>query len=354
MVILYQLTAQLIPYSALSGSKIAFTAASLHILSPAGLFLSAPYGESTFAFLNFAGMSSYARAVQLRYSPRQSSFKAEVFYTVGSGIFLAIAASIRGNGLLNGILFAWDALEALLQQRTLKSIQALGRLAAIGTAGMLIGIGFAMPQVIAYVEFCTDGQTRQWCDRIPPSIYSWVQDHYWGVGFLRYWTLSNLPLFLIAGPVLGLLVVTGSICLWKPEYIVQSLMSTESSKGHRHTGAIEVQQKALTSILRRLALPQLTLAVMAATSFHVQIVNRISSGYPLWYIVLAVAIHFRPMTDSTMGNGDLKVRPTSRTEGGRSLSASVLRGRRLQFVIRGLALYAIVQGGLYASFLPPA
>ena len=32
-----------------------------------------------------------------------------------------------------------------------------------------------------------------------------------------------------------------------------------------------------------LALPQVTLAVLALTSYHVQIINRLSSGYVVWY-----------------------------------------------------------------------
>lgn len=31
-----------------------------------------------------------------------------------------------------------------------------------------------------------------------------MQKHYWGVGMLRYWTLANLPNFLLAAPALGL------------------------------------------------------------------------------------------------------------------------------------------------------
>ena len=37
----------------------------------------------------------------------------------------------------------------------------------------------------------------------------------------------------------------------------------------------------------RLALPQLILAGLALTSYHVQIITRQSSGYPYWYIWLA-------------------------------------------------------------------
>lgn len=42
-------------FSGRKGRMLAFIAACLHIFSPAGLFLSAPYGESTYALLSFTG-----------------------------------------------------------------------------------------------------------------------------------------------------------------------------------------------------------------------------------------------------------------------------------------------------------
>ena len=71
-----------------------------------------------------------------------------------------------------------------------------------------------------------------------------------------------------------------------------------------------------------LALPQLVLAILALTSYHVQIITRISSGYPLWYIWLAAKATDEP--------------------------------KRVAIVIRWMVIYALVQAGLYASFLPPA
>lgn len=88
----------------------------------------------------------------------------------------------------------------------------------------------------------------------------------------------------------------------------------------------EVANKQRDALLFRLALPQLALAVLALTSFHVQIITRISSGYPLWYLVLA-----REITD-----GDAK------------------EIRIAKWTVRWMVMYALIQGVLFASFLPPA
>lgn len=82
------------------------------------------------------------------------------------------------------------------------------------------------------------------------------------------------------------------------------------------------------SMLVRLAVPQGILAVMALTSYHVQIINRISSGYPLWYWYLV---------SSAMNS-----------------LGSKKHSRTLAIVVQGMVAYALIQGVLFGSFLPPA
>lgn len=95
--------------------------------------------------------------------------------------------------------------------------------------------------------------------------------------------------------------------------------------------------------MRYFALPQALLAVLALTNFHVQIINRISSGYPIWYIVIAMAI---TQTSNGSATGDQSVLGKVMTRFERS---AVQKG-----IFRAMVLYALVQGALYASFLPPA
>jgi phosphatidylinositol glycan class V len=151
--------------------------------------------------------------------------------------------------------------------------------------------------------------------------------HIRNVGFLRYWTLPNLPLFLMAAPMLWLLLQS-SVTL------IRTSTQQPSEKPYRsHTSGKETSCPTArdTFQLPQLVLPQLVLAIAATSSFHVQIVNRISSGYPMWYITVAQWL----TAQHSVQNTDKKATTS-------------------QLVIRGMVMYSIVQGVLFAGFLPPA
>ena len=127
------------------------------------------------------------------------------------------------------------------------------------------------------------------------------------VGFLRYWTVSNLPLFLLAAPMLVVMLKSGLGYLAVPQ-LPAAGKPAETSR--------------LSSLVQSAAAAQVLLALLAVTTYHVQIITRISSGYPLWHWWLA----------EKLIRGDK--------------SASLL--------VMFMVIYASIQGALFASFLPPA
>uniref|UniRef100_A0A8B9WWJ3 GPI mannosyltransferase 2 n=1 Tax=Bos mutus grunniens TaxID=30521 RepID=A0A8B9WWJ3_BOSMU len=46
-----------------------------------------------------------------------------------------------------------------------------------------------------------EGNKPPWCSWGLPLIYSYIQDIYWNVGFLRYFELKQVPNFLLAAPM---------------------------------------------------------------------------------------------------------------------------------------------------------
>ena len=334
-ILLYLITYINLPGEETWRRSTAFVASCLFIVSPAGIFLSAPYSESLFAFFNFLGMISVSR---LR--PRSGSLPdtlRQTSVTICSGHFFAIACMIRGNGILSLLVYVEPGL--ILVNELIAGplrLPAFFKLFGVGIAGLLVLGGFAFPQILAYRKYCQQDVRRPWCDNFVPSIYSFVQEHYWNVGFLRYWTLSNVPLFLIALPMLSVMLLTGLVCL-SGRPMLAKFRPPPSSQSNE----LVTRQVPFPHGLRQMALPQIALAVLALTNFHVQIINRLSSGYPLWYIVLAIVI--------------------TTTEGGDLPAASVISGipylsnkKAQQWIVRSMIMYAMIQGGLFASFLPPA
>ena len=142
--------------------------------------------------------------------------------------------------------------------------------------------------------------------------------------------MSNLPLFILAAPMLSILVCS---CIWachgiwhKPER-EESRATITSTQGHFEAYKSVIDE----AFVIRMTLPQITLAVLALSTYHVQIVTRISSGYPLWYWWLASLI----LEDRRW----LIVGREFKTAG---------------LVTKWMISYAVIQGGLFASFLPPA
>ena len=161
----------------------AYVTAILHIFSPAGIFLSAPYAEALCAFLSFAGYLFYAKAVAGGHSdqrlPRNLS-------RLLSGAAFGLATSVRSNGILNGILFLEDAFViAITVVRTGPTVRSIKSLTSTGLGGVLIGAGLVVPQWVAYGQYCRldpelgTGSTRPWCQETIPSMYTFVQRHYW-------------------------------------------------------------------------------------------------------------------------------------------------------------------------------
>ncbi|KAK1992067.1 mannosyltransferase [Colletotrichum falcatum] len=309
--VLHELTLSLF-----SRPRLAFLSALLHVLSPAGLFLSAPYAEGLCAFFSFAGYYLLARV--------SDHPKGSLRWTAGqilAGALFGLATASRSNGLLNGLPFAVECL--MILPSLLASPMSLMNYAALFgpiLGGLLVATGSVVPQTLAWLRYCAGAsEARPWCTRTVPSIYSFVQEHYWGVGLFRYWTPSNLPLFILATPVLGLLIVSGWDVMNRPSGLARTPTADKPLPQRNDTRSTLVFSMAAAQVL---------LAVLAITTYHVQIITRIASGYAAWCWWAAACL----LDDGADGK--------RRGLGGKIVTFSVM--------------YAAVQGVLFASFLPPA
>ena len=134
-----------------------------------------------------------------------------------------------------------------------------------------------------------------------------------------------------------MLLILGFSSLWglggvRASWVFDDAENAVSNQPPTNTNKpIQKHKDGLLLTIRRLSMPQLTLAILALTNYHVQIITRLSSGYPLWYWWVASSMVAKSPINATGGNVTRKM-----------------------IISRWMIIYALVQGGLFASFLPPA
>ncbi|KAF3165399.1 ER membrane glycoprotein subunit of the GPI transamidase complex-like protein [Orbilia oligospora] len=350
-VVLYHLTAVLFETALPKGAStlgsgetpkiVAFVAATLHILSPAGIFLIAPYNEPVFSVLSFSGYYLYSYAIKNTAIDGQHGLINEVFLLL-SGLLFGVSGLFRSNGIINGVLFVFEVLQSFWRLTSGTNPPANIRLFLVsGISGALVGVPMVWRQYQGWSEYCaTESSTqRVWCSKTLPSIYSFVQSHYWGVGLLKYWTPGNIPLFLLAAPTLYV--------LFKTSLNVINIQTPTSTR--LYSLDLKYTNKDL---LFRLMLPQLLLAVLAVTNYHVQIIARLSSGLPIWYIVAAAAL----VQTATTGTKASESKESSKlNEGGKAADEALsAEASWVRPAVRFFLGYQVVQAVLYGGFLPPA
>ncbi|KAJ4459227.1 putative glycosyltransferase family 76 protein [Paratrimastix pyriformis] len=177
--------------------------ATLYGVMPASIFSMAVYTEPLFGALSLAGFLLLAQSG----SPLTSRGQA---LRLGSAACLAAATGCRSNGIVSaGFLlhdtFAYVRLPAPFFSRLSRTLFLLVTMAF---HTLVIAAPYVAFQVYGYQRYCTDPTlpVRPWCQARVPHLYPFVQDHYWNVGWFRYYTAKQLPNFLLAAPVFALSV----------------------------------------------------------------------------------------------------------------------------------------------------
>ncbi|KAL9314269.1 hypothetical protein ACSQ67_019721 [Phaseolus vulgaris] len=178
--------------SLLKDPQIALRATLLFCFNPASVFYSSIYSESLYALMCFGGM----------------------YHFVCGGnnlavLFFALSGCARSNGVLNAGYLCFQTMHrsfhALFHQKRLPLALQIIFVGALRTA--CIFAPFLAFQAYGYYNMCvgrSHDDIRPWCKARIPLLYSYIQSNYWGVGFLRYFQLKQLPNFLLASPILSL------------------------------------------------------------------------------------------------------------------------------------------------------
>lgn len=187
----------------------------LFCFNPASIFFTAPYSESLYSWLSFSVML-------------------KCFNDIDSVLIivpLSLSILCRSNGLLNIGFVVFYGLRKMFSQVTMLSFVTV----ALKVISLLIIIAFhfGLMQVYNFYLFClrksfnfpefirdfavqnelvlagnrTDDSVSPWCSQNPPISYSYVQEKYWNVGFLKYYEFKQLPNFFLAAPIIAIVLV---------------------------------------------------------------------------------------------------------------------------------------------------
>lgn len=204
---LYKLTKELF------NEDVAYKSAVLFCYNPASVFFIAPYTEALFSLLSFSVMYLCVKIYQKNVS---GGF-------VLLSVCVALSLATRSNGLLN-VGFFWYLVICLWltgRSKTFHSIVTLVQWTLVQVTPFILYTAYCRNLFCSgFIEvsqevknqalaegYVLPGQSQELCvNSVLP--YSYVQAHYWNVGFLKYFTLKQLPNFFLALPIVLIISVT--------------------------------------------------------------------------------------------------------------------------------------------------
>ncbi|KAG5517709.1 hypothetical protein RHGRI_038180 [Rhododendron griersonianum] len=170
----------------------ALRASILFCFNPASIFYSSIYTESLYSLLSIGGVYQLVSGAN----------------NVGT-LLLALSGAARSNGVINAGYTCYQtmhtAYDAVFHRRSF--VLTVKVLSSGALHCLCIFIPFVVFQAHGYYNICwgrAPDQISPWCKARLPLLYNYIQSRYWGVGFLRYFQLKQLPNFLLASPILSL------------------------------------------------------------------------------------------------------------------------------------------------------
>lgn len=226
----------------LGSYDMAYKATIFFSYNPASIFFSAPYTEVFYSSMSFAGMMvcfmcylKYRQVFVFRYQG--------LCYVL---LLFGIATFTRSNGILNCGFIVFYAVKLYVNRvqhaSNKKYLMALKYAGVTLILCLVVVLPFVVFQMYSYFMFCRDFDpdlperivkmaeehnfvlpgnvsryNQSWCFDKIPLAYSYVQSHYWNVGFLKYYEFKQIPNFLLAFPVV-LIILYYSAMFFKHHY----------------------------------------------------------------------------------------------------------------------------------------
>ncbi|KAK9308589.1 hypothetical protein QLX08_001449 [Tetragonisca angustula] len=290
----------------LKTTNVAYKAAILYCINPATIFFSAAYSESLFAYLTYYSM---LRAIKL---DPYVSFP------------ISLSILTRSNGVINigfpiyyqlqKVSYDYSKKHAnfslktfcqfMFKASTLKSFCIMFNIIIISI------IPFILLQIHNYLMFCIPNLNLifipehivnfsimnnlvlpgnsyvEWCHLKIPMAYSYIQKKYWNLGFLNYYEIKQIPNFILAFPILYIMMKCIKEFFFEHKkyfYTLGFIKNTEDN--------VQTERKKYPTEMLVFVIHGLFLNIFCILFVHIQVSTRlISSASPLiyWYCALLI------------------------------------------------------------------
>ncbi|XP_030765820.1 GPI mannosyltransferase 2 [Sitophilus oryzae] len=290
--------------------KTAYDSAVVYCFNPASVFFIAPYTECLFSFLTFQSILNCLTLYE-KYSKPDNKFVVKDLLLI---LPIALSTATRSNGVLNigFLIYTFICLKLNNSKKKKQSIlQGLYTALRYGFAIIMTTVDCLLPfilyQYYCYLRFCQTfpvnlpgvileharqnkfilpgsykKNQQKWCKKTIPLAYSYVQDQYWNVGFMKYYEFKQLPNFLLALPILCII----SFCSFKHLFtnlFKRNLFSNLFTMGNSikaNKAKAGLYQPKLTVFY----IHALFLSIFCTFFIHVQVSTRIlCSASPVFY-----------------------------------------------------------------------
>lgn len=194
------LTLYKLSLAVLKDEKLSYISAILFCVNPASIFFSAAYSESFYCFFVFFGLLNI-----------------ETKNSILNYILIGLSGVTRSNGLINTGFIAYKYMKLKVNKNLnffFNIIFSFGLFLSILPFLLYQGYccaKYCIPNKVALPNFIFShgiencyvfpGSNSSWCSWNIPFAYSYVQDHYWNVGFLKYYQFKQIPNFILAAPI---------------------------------------------------------------------------------------------------------------------------------------------------------
>eukprot|EP01133_Synstelium_polycarpum_P003492 gene3492-3989_t len=312
--------------------RLSFIAAILYCINPASIFMSAVYTESLYNLLVFSGLyylyggRFYLNSSRMLGLDAMPTRRYVVCSTLAALLF-AGATFTRANGILLCGFIAYRHLATLLtplfrrifvllnritQARksspVLTHSTSFGHLAnkalrpsitSVIMHSVLAALQMAVVvapyiafQYFGYSRYCLDAPAtskhgvwpRPWCAGSIPNLYGYVQNAYWNQGFFNYYTIQQIPNFLLAAPMT--LLATCAVVSYIRYFTRHPYEMTSVAAKHRLKNKINLERSPYFSAhLVPFAVYLAFLIVFSTTFMHVQVITRFFCHSPVifWF-----------------------------------------------------------------------